>query len=116
VVVCKIAHAALLVSGLLAGSILIGLVRMSFAVLLPVVRILCPPLLRAVIANLAVDRARGDLAAMILSPYPLLAFRRLADRLLRMVSGRIEGTLAEPARRLKHPSRVTGIYFQQKIR
>ena len=68
VVVCKISHAAFLIPGLLESPVPGGLVRVGFAVPLPVARLLGPPLPRAVIADLAVDRIRSHLAPMIFSP------------------------------------------------
>src|SRR5438132_13614834 len=85
---------------------------MRLAVPLPVVGILCPPLLRAVIADLAVIRIRSHLVAMVFSSSPPLALRGSANGLLWMKSRRVEGTLAIPTRLLKHSSSVTRFCFQ----
>jgi hypothetical protein len=90
------------------------LVRVRFAVPLPVAGILGPPLLRAVIADLTVDGICGNLAAMIFSTSLLLALCSCANGLLGMKSGRAEGTLAKPARPLKHSSRVAKFCFKQE--
>ena len=114
VVVCRIAQAAFLVPDLLKSPVPGGLVRVRFAVSLPVAGIFGPPLLRTVIADLAVNRICDNLVAMVFSLPPLLALRRRADSLLRMKSAREEQTLAEPARPLKHSSRVARFCFNQK--
>jgi hypothetical protein len=99
---------------LLENPVLVGLVWVRLAVPLPVAGVLCPPLLRTVIADLTVNRIGGDLVAMVFSSSPLLAFSRRADGLLWMKSGRAEGTMAEPARPLKHSFRVARFCFNQK--
>ena len=99
-------QAALLVPGLLESPVPGDLIRVRRAMPLPVAGILGAPLLRAVIADLAVNRICGDLAPMVFPPSALLTFRCRADNLLRMESGRVEKALAEQARPLAHSSRV----------
>ena len=95
-----------MVPGLLERPVPGGLIGVRRAMPLPVAGILGAPLLRAVIADLAVNRICGDLAPMVFPPSALLTFRCRADDLLRMESGRVEKALAEPARPLAHSSRV----------
>jgi hypothetical protein len=94
--------------------ILLGLIGVRLAVPLPVAAIFSPPLLRAVIADLAVNRICGNLVAMVFSSPPPLAFCRCANGLLRMNSGRAEATLAKPTRPLKHSPRLARFCFNQK--
>jgi hypothetical protein len=84
------AQAALLVPGLLERPVPGGLVRVRSAMSLPVAGILCAPLLRAVIADLPVNRICGDLASMVFPPSALLTLRSRTDHLLRMESGSLE--------------------------
>ena len=87
---------------------------MLLAVSLPVAGILRPPLLRTVIADLAVNRIRSHMVAMVFSSSPPLALRGRANRLLGMKSGKAKETLTEPAGPLKHSSRVAKFCFNQK--
>jgi hypothetical protein len=99
---------------LLEDPILLDLIGMRLAVPLPVAGIFRPPLLGAVIADLVINRICGNLVAMVFSSPPPPAFCRCANGLLRMTPGSVEGTLAKPARPLKHPSRVARFRFNQK--
>jgi len=106
--------AALLVSGLLESPVPLGLVWVRFAVSLPVAGILGPPLLRAVITDLTIDRICGNLVPMILSTSLPLALCSRANGLFRMKSGRTEGAWAKSARPLQHSSSVAKLCFNQK--
>jgi hypothetical protein len=72
-----------LVTPLLALTVLLDRFRMLLAILFGIVGMVRPPLLLAVETGLVIDGIGLDLLAMILSASPKLAFRLVADALLR---------------------------------
>ena len=102
VVVCKIHQPPFFVPQALFPAISFHLLRVVLAISPPIVGVRLAPLLRALQADLLINRIGGDLLPMIIRAALALAGRLGANLFLRMITVRLKGLLTVTATAILH--------------
>jgi len=102
VVVCKIHQPPFFVPQALFPAISFHLLRVVLAISPPIVGVRLAPLLRALQADLLIDRIGGDLLPMIIGAASPLARSLAANLLLWMIKVRLKGLLTVVATTILH--------------